>query len=229
MGYFNYPHIDWVDDSKICEKASRTENQFLESIRDAFLIQYIMEPTRYRVNQVPHLLDLIFLNEDEMVNNYDVKDPLRKSDHCLITFTYQCQTQVKGQSGESFLYEKGNYQTLRGMLQDDWETKFVNLDAEESWELLISRLKQTEHECIPKKKSGQPRKYKPLWMNAKTLDKVRKKHRVWKKYLRTKEWKDYIDYTKARNQARRATRQAVQTLEQSIAQDIRNNPNHFWS
>ena len=61
------------------------------------------------------------------------------------------------------------------MLQDDWETKFVNLDAEENWELLISRLKQAEHECIPKKKSGQIRKYKPLWMNAKTLDKVRKK------------------------------------------------------
>ena len=76
MGDFNYPHIDWVGDSKICGKASRTENQFLESIRDAFLTQHIMKPTRYRVNQVPHLLDLIFTNEDEMVNNYDVKDPL---------------------------------------------------------------------------------------------------------------------------------------------------------
>ena len=59
-------------------------------IRDAFLTQHIMEPTRYRVNQVQHLLDLIFTNEDEMVNNYDVKDPLGKSDHCLITFTCQC-------------------------------------------------------------------------------------------------------------------------------------------
>ena len=224
MGDFNYPHIDWVDDSKICEKASRTENQFLESIRDAFLTQHILEPTRYRVNQVPHLLDLIFTNEDEMVNNYDVKDPLGKSDHCLITFTYQCQTPVTGQSGKSFLYEKGKYQKLRGMLQDDWETKFVNFYAEESWELLISRLKQAEHECIPKKKSGQTRKYKPVWMNAKTLDKVRKKHRAWKKYLRTKEWKDYLDYTKARNQARKATRQAVKTLEQSIAKDIKSNP-----
>ena len=229
MADFNYPHIDWVDDSKICEKASRTENQFLESIRDAFLTQHIMEPTRYRVNQVPHLLDLIFTNEDEMVNNYNVKDPLGKSDHCLITFTYQCQTPVTGQSGKSFLYEKGNYKKLRGMLQDDWETKFVNLDAEESWELFISRLKQAEHECIPKKKSGQTRKYKPVWMNAKTLDKVRKKHRAWKKYLRTKEWKDYLDYTKARNQARKATRQAVKTLEQSIAKDIKSNPKHFWS
>ena len=58
----------------------------------------------------------------------------------------------------------------------------MNLDAEESWELLISRLKQAEHERIPKKKSRQSRKYNPLWMNAKTLDKVRKKHRAWKKY-----------------------------------------------
>ena len=117
-----------------------------------------MEPTRYRVNQVPHLLDLIFSKEDEMANNYDVEDPLGKSDHCLITFTYQCQTPVSGQSDESFLYEKGNYKQLREMLRDDWETKFVNIDAEESWELLISRHKQAEQECIPKKKSGQPRK-----------------------------------------------------------------------
>ena len=76
MGDFNYPHINWVDDSKICESASRTENQFLESIRDAFLIQHIMEPMRYRENQVSHLLDLIFSNEEEMVNNYDIKDLL---------------------------------------------------------------------------------------------------------------------------------------------------------
>ena len=48
-------------------------------------------------------------------------------------------------------------------------------------------------------------------------------------YLRTKEWKDYLDYTKARNQARKATRQAVKTLEQSIAKDIKSNPKHFWS
>ena len=69
-----------------------------------------------------------------------------------------------------FLYEKGNYsKQLRGMLQDDWETKFVNLDAE-SWELFICRLEQAEHECIPKKKSTQSRKYKPLWMNEKTLE-----------------------------------------------------------
>ena len=91
------------------------------------------------------------------------------------------------------------------MLQDDWETKFVNLDAEESCKLLISTLEQAEQECNPNKKSRQSRKYKLLWMNEKTLDKVRKKHRAWRKYLRTKEWKDYLDYTKARNQARRAT------------------------
>ena len=66
-------------------------------------------------------------------------------------------------------------------------------------------------------------------MNEETLDKVKKKHRAWKKYLWTKEWKDYLDYNKARNQARRATRQAVQTLERSIAQEIKSKPKHFWS
>ena len=33
----------------------------------------------------------------------------------------------------------------------------------------------------------------------------------------------------SRNQAKKATRQAVKTLEQSIAKDIKSNPKHFWS
>jgi len=64
------------------------------------------------------------------------------------------------------------------MLRDDWETRFENLDVEESVEILTSMLEKVEHECIPKKKSKQAGKYKPLWINTNTLHQVRKKWRT---------------------------------------------------
>ena len=167
------PTCYWWHTFNFCEKASGTE--FFECTRDAFLIQYIMESTCYRINQALHLLDLIFSNEEWMERV--IIEWSRFSDQC----------------NETFIYERGNCGLFREMLRDDWETRFENLDVEESVEILTSMLEKVEHECIPKKKSKQAGKYKPLWINTKTLHQVRKKWRTWKKYLITKDGRGHLE------------------------------------
>ena len=64
-------------------------------------------------------------------------------------------------------------------------------------------------------------------MNRKALAKVRKKTESCKRYLETREGRDYELYCKARNQARRATRQAMKQFEKEVANNAKTNPKTF--
>ena len=55
LGDYNYPEIDWFQYA--C--SSNEGNNFIECIRDCFLHQYIMTPTRGRGGNRPSVLDLV--------------------------------------------------------------------------------------------------------------------------------------------------------------------------
>ena len=63
-------------------------NTLIEVLRDCFLEQVITENTRARGTNVPSLNDLVLCNDRELINNINYLSPLGKSDHCVITFTY---------------------------------------------------------------------------------------------------------------------------------------------
>ena len=84
LGDFNYPDIDWAN----WNAHSGSSRDFLENARDCFLQQHVLTPTRFRQNQEPHVLDLVFTKEDLQVQNCEVTSPLGKSDHAVILFDY---------------------------------------------------------------------------------------------------------------------------------------------
>ena len=51
MGNFNHPEINWVTNTTGIHRRSQL---FSEAVRDAYLIQHIDEPTRYRHGQTSH-------------------------------------------------------------------------------------------------------------------------------------------------------------------------------
>ena len=75
-------------------------------------------------------------------------------------------------------------------------------------------------------KNGKLKK-KPLWMNSRALDKVRRKNTAFKKYLNSREDLDYSENCKQRNKARKATRQAIKDFEKLIAKEAKRNPKAF--
>ena len=79
-GDFNYPNINWSTLS-----CNTTYSQmFLDTIHDHCLFQHITEPTHYRPNTVANTLDLVFTNEDGMINSVEYLPGIGSSDHvCL--------------------------------------------------------------------------------------------------------------------------------------------------
>ena len=77
----------------LCESSENQEHissVFLEGIKDCFLFQHVREPTRFREGQTPNILDLILTNEENMVEKIDYLPSLGKSDHLVLSFSFNC-------------------------------------------------------------------------------------------------------------------------------------------
>ena len=111
VGDFNYKNINW-DTWTTQQNESSKEATFIETLRDSFLYQHVLEPTRSRGNDDPSLIDLILTNEEMQVSNPQDKSPLGKSDHSVLTFTYDCYIQP-GQKKERRNYLKADFAAMK--------------------------------------------------------------------------------------------------------------------
>ena len=83
-GDFNFKEVSWSDLSGSTTNCHITP--FLDSVDDLYLFQHVTEPTRIRQDESPSLLDLVFTNEQDMINNLSYLQPLGNSDHICIQF-----------------------------------------------------------------------------------------------------------------------------------------------
>ena len=93
IGDMNYPQIDWNLES--CRTSpDHSAYKFLTATKDSYLIQHQKTATRYKPGQKASILDLVFTNRDDMINEISVESGLGKSDHSclLINFTYESGT-----------------------------------------------------------------------------------------------------------------------------------------
>ena len=231
VGDFNYPELDWKDHTSPLDEGHRA-SLFMEAVRDAFLIQHVTDPTHYRAEQKPNVLDLIFTNEDNMVSSLEHLSPLGKSHHQVLKFVYTCYTEEQEDNrGKRFAFLKGDYDRLRELIRNhSWEDELKDLDVKEAWCYVEMQLLKAMEETVPKKKwNKNHKKRKPLWMNEEALRKIRKKRQAYQRYLDTKEGKDYLGYTKARNQVKWMCKKAVRDFERQIAREAKKNPKAFFA
>jgi len=65
-------------------------------------------------------------------------------------------------------------------------------------------------------------------MNDRVLSKIKQKKLAFDRYKQSREGKDYLEYTKARNAAKSEARKAVKEYEREIAKQAKKNPKSFY-
>ena len=106
MGDFNFREIDW-NNKETSVGEDHLATIFLESVRDTYLYQHVKEPTRYRSDNIPSLLDLIFTNEEHMVSDLNYLPGLGSSDHLQINFVFNCFIDVsKSSFNKLFFFQR---------------------------------------------------------------------------------------------------------------------------
>ena len=233
-GDVNYKQIDWGR----CYCRSGEESNdflFLEAVKDGFLTQHIHETTRGRGNDNPATLDVLLTNSDAAIKDLIIDAPLGKSDHSLIWATIQCDFEAKTVTKTRYLYEKADYSKLRDELKIDW-VKFFNEpqhsgNINKLWEGFKNKIASAMDSCIPKatiKVHVSNKKRKMNRFDRRTMSLIKRKKRLWEKFMKSKDGYAYLEYCRVRNQVRAATRKARKLIEKEISKQAKNNPKKFW-
>ena len=235
MGDLNFPDIDW--DNWTC-KTNNTEDinyKFIECIRDCYLYQHVMEPTRKRGKDNPSTLDLLFSNEEHMISDLEIIAPLGSSDHSILKFNFVCHSKNQDPKIKVY-YNKGDYKSMNRELKSiDWEMEFDKFpdNVHKQWDILAAKYHEIEQKYVPRKIvhiNGQPSKKFSTPLNAKNLRLLKKKNRLWskvRKKLASEEQE--LNYRRLKNQIRRLTRQGKKLMEKNIAKLAKSNPKSFWA
>jgi hypothetical protein len=226
LGDFNH-HIDWANsNSKPSDKSSQN---FMKTVQDNFLMQHVMQPTRVRGLNEPRILDLV-LTDENFVDNIEYLSPLGKSDHAVIYFS--CNFDASGKSlGQPYNYAKGDYEKLREFLDIDWELYMEQCsNIETMWSSFKNRLVEGIDRYIPKISRFYEWR-KPTWkcpLPKEIRENIKLKHRLWNRYMETRDVQYLTKYKKIRNCVRKTTRQIQKREQNEVAKAAKNNPKKFW-
>jgi hypothetical protein len=229
MGDFNMRGIDWSSWTSM-EPEAHFSHIFLEGLQDNFLHQFVREPTRYRVNQTPSLLDLVISNDENLVNNIGYKAPLGKSDHVVLTFDIDNNEHIQNSSTTRYVYHKGDYDGIRNVLgKEDWNSKLSHTSIDIMWDCLVKTIDRAKSTHIPTSRVSTGKKRKPMWMNKASLHSTKKKQRAWITYSHTRKQTDFLKYAKARNIATDECRKSKREFESKLSQEVKENRKHSGS
>ena len=134
MGDLNLPNINWDNWTYNKSTAHNLEHRFIECIRDCFLFQHVCEPTRKRGSDKPSTLDLLFTNEEHMIQNLEINSPVGNSDHAVLNFDFMYKSDYRPPKLKIY-YQKGDYEKMKDLLNIDWELEFSKYpnDVEKQW------------------------------------------------------------------------------------------------
>jgi hypothetical protein len=227
VGDFNFKEIDWENNSTNVGP-NRMATKFLDMLRDTYLFQHVKKETRFRGDDQTRLLDLIFTNEEGMIDAIEHNAPLGNSNHETLEFNFKFGIKHEKHYQHKLCFFKGNYTEINTQLSNiDWESKLAQGDIDDLWQRFADELSITYEENIPESRS-MSRKYDTPWINEESKTALIKKRKLWKKYKYNRNLQNKKKYEEARNEANRLVRKAKYEYECSIAINMKEDSKIFW-
>ena len=212
IGDFNFKEIDWENNTTNAGP-NHLSTKFLEMVRDTYLIQHVEKATRHRGDNQPSLLDLIFSNEEGMIDNIDHNAPLGNSDHETLDFDFNFGSRQEKHYQKKLCFFKGNYNNIKNKLTEiDWENYLTQEDISDLWKRFANELFKIYEENIPVSKS-LPKHFDTPWINDESKAAIIRKRKYWKKYKYSRNPQNKVKYEEAKMEANYIVRKAKYEYE----------------
>ncbi|XP_070560220.1 uncharacterized protein [Ptychodera flava] len=218
VGDFNFPGIDWPT-----QLSDKHGEDFMDTIQDNFLVQYVDFPTRGN-----NCLDLILSNVPCIIENVTSIGCLGNSDHCMIDFDITAQADKQQVTGLIPDVKNANFHKLQNLLKDvDWEAEFQGKSASDMWCYMLKTLNRFTNICVPMK----PRKNRnrPHWMTRNLLCDIRKKIKLWRRYSSMRDQQSYSNYKDQQRKVIREVKKAKILYEKNLVQHVKENSKAFFA
>ena len=205
--------------------------QFFNTTQELFLFQNVTLPTRVRQGQYPSVLDYIFTDEENLVDNLQYNAPLGKSDHVVLQWDLLLKVQYNVSSQQKLNYWKGNYAEIsRGLRTVNWLEEFSNTSVEQMWTKLKTTVTCLEQQNVPKKayKLTAHSRGKKRWITKETINQIKKRDRAWKQYRQFPSGKNFAYYKQIRNSVVSMIRADEEAYNFRILSGFKGKPKRFY-
>jgi hypothetical protein len=196
LGDFNCPTINWRTlSSPNCGLAPI----LLSTTVSLGWHQHSLHPTRFRTGQRPSVLDLIFTNEREMIDEVTTLSPLGKSDHAVLSWDLLCYWQsILPPNIPRFAYHRGDYAGMSNYLNSvDWQS-LCHLSPEDLEYEISYHISSACRRYIPTFVPSDNKSHKYPGRIRRMLN---RKRTAWARYIRTQCDRDFQSYLILRRQS----------------------------
>ena len=191
-GDFNHPTIKWTDEGTpyIDYKGNCTASgRFFENVLIKLkLYQHVKDPTFYNGKENSSILDLIFSDCNDRVNNiiHDESLKLMIQGHHILRFQYVIlKNKFKQGQINNLNYTKGDYKSLNeffDLVQDSWVSMFKNRNIDECLNIFMNVYTMGVQKYIPLINHNS--KYQLSWQSNEFKKLINQKKRLWNSIIR---------------------------------------------
>lgn len=230
MGDFNCKEVCWEE--LYTEGSENTwGHNLLDMTVEYALTQWVHEKTRFRNNEEPSRLDLIFTKEPDIVNKLEYKTPIGKSDHVLLEVELKGNMSIerkeKHREGR-LLYSKTDFTGIRKFFQEaDWQRIYEGeTTVEEKWKTLLDIYNKGVEKYVPRLKEKS--KYIQDWFNNRCRVAKERRNRAWNKWRKRRNQRRWQDYINERNEYVKIRREERRNYERDVINTCRDKPKLFY-
>ena len=228
VGDFNCKGIDWKE-KEGNNNIGQWGEEMLQMSLENTMEQWVEECTRFREEEEPSILDLVFTKIPEPDPNIKYHSPIGKSDHVVIEMELRGWEQVKRREGyrEGRLnYSRTNFGGLRKFFEEvEWKSTMEGKTVQKKYDIFLERYREGVQKYVP---LHRIRESKHSWYNARCMEAKRNKDKQWKKMRRQRNEHNIKQYKEARNEYVRIRREEERKFERDIVEKCGEEPKLFY-
>ena len=229
MGDFNCKEVEW-ESLETKGDSESWGSVLLELAMDNLMTQWVTEKTRYRGDDEPSRLDLVFSKEVDVIKDISYISPLGKSDHVLIEMEIEntgSYERIEMHRKMKVNYGKADVGNLRKYFEDtDWNELLSADNIQDKYDIFKKIYDEGITRYVPKYK--EQRQGRKEWFNVKCEAARKMKEKAWNKMRKRNTQRNREEFKKARNAYVLVRREEERKYEKNIVDKCRNEPKMFY-
>ena len=224
-GDFNFPKIDW-DANQCLESETSYTAEFMNVVEELSWFQHSRNPTRFRGEQ-SSCLDLVFSNEENMIDDVLELPPIGKSDHACQKWELTTKESLfRNTTVQGHNFKRANWTKVKDDINSFTFVPGESVGA--MTDAFTAMIDKTKSANIPVRKP-KSQKYRLPWMKCTKIKKQRvSRWRSWRRFKESSLPRDYDAYKTERNRLNSMIREAKRTHERRLIADLKENPNLYF-